>query len=187
MSVNFNLISASLSDEDHGSIIESIKSIEAKLPFTVTLPREQKATMPGIGIKTVDFIDTTYEYAVKNPDLSPAFIDLEEFGKDARLTKQLQVLMDHLVPLVGKLRDTHSMVGTEAYSSARSFYHYLKNASRANVPGASAIAKELGKRFKVSKPAASSSSSSSDEENSNAPVKVEKEVTGSKANKTKTG
>jgi len=183
MSVNFNVISEPLSDEDHGSIIESIKEIEAKLPFAVTLHKDQKVTMPGIGIKTVDFIDTSYEYVAKNPELAPPFIDLEEFGKDARLTKQLQVLMDHLVPLVGKLRDTHALVGKEAYSSARNFYHHLKNASRANVPGASAIAKELGKRFKVSKP--NDSSSSSDEENSNAPVKVEKEETGNKVTRVK--
>jgi len=46
----------------------------------------------------------------------------------------------------------------------------MKNASRANVLGASAVAKELGKRFKVAKTAASSP----DEEDTNRPESKEK-------------
>ena len=50
MSVNFNLVSATLSDEDHGSIINSIKAIESLIPFAVTLPADEKVSMPGIGV-----------------------------------------------------------------------------------------------------------------------------------------
>jgi hypothetical protein len=165
MSVNFNLISASLSDEDRESVINSIKAIESMIPFAVTLPAEEKLAMPGIGVKTVEFIDKSYEYASKNPGLVPQFLDMAEFEKDAYLARQLQSIMHHLVPLVDKLSDTYALVGSEAYSSARVFYHHTKNAARANIPGASSIAKELGKRFRVVRVVASSS----EDETANAP------------------
>ncbi|UCH96219.1 MAG: hypothetical protein JSV88_05005 [Candidatus Aminicenantes bacterium] len=151
MSVNFNLVSASLSDEDHASIINSIKSIESLIPFAVTLPADEKVSMPGIGVKTIEFIDKSFEYASKNPNLVPQFLDMGEFEKDTKLAKKLQLVMDHLIPLAAKLSDTFALVGAEAYSSSRIFYHHTKNAARANVPGASAVAKELSKRFKVVK------------------------------------
>lgn len=36
---------------------------------------------------------------------------------------------------------------SEAYMAARLFYHHIKNAARANVPGASAITEELSKLY----------------------------------------
>lgn len=151
MSVNFNLISATLDDSVHASIITDVKAIEAKLPWAITLPEEEKISMRGIGLKSIDFTGKCYEYAEKNPSLPPQYLDMVEFGKDVKLLKQLQVLMQHLVPLVDKLKDTYTVVAFEAYSSARVFYQHVKNASNANIPGASAIAKELGKRFHVVK------------------------------------
>jgi hypothetical protein len=162
MSVNFNLISATLDDSVQASIITDVKSIEAKLPFAITLPTEEKIGLRGTGLKNIDFIDKSYEYALKNPNLPPQYLDMVEFGKDVKLVKQLQVLLQHLVPLVDKLKDTYAIVGSEAYSSARIFYHHVKNAANANIPGASAIAKELAKRFHVVK-----STSGTDTEESN--------------------
>ncbi|MCP5103981.1 MAG: hypothetical protein GY950_11410 [bacterium] len=157
MSVNFNLISAVLSEEDHGTIITNVKGIESLLPFAITLPAEEKLAMPGVGVQTIDFISKSFDYAVKNPELPPNYLDMAEFGRDVTLAIQLQILMNHLVPLVNKLSDTYALVACEAYSASRIFYHHVKNAAFANVPGASAIAKELGKRFKVSKSTGSSS------------------------------
>jgi len=65
-------------------------------------------------------------------------------------------------------------VGSEAYSSARIFYHHVKNAARGNIPGASAIAKELSKRFKIAKP----TTPSSDDQTPNAPENQETKETG---------
>lgn len=171
MSVNFNLISTSLSDEAHAAIIDSIKALETQIPFAITLPTEEKLTLPRMSMKTIDFIDKAYEYAAKNPTLIPQFLDMAEFEKDAKLSKQIQIIMNHLVPLLDKLSDTLALVGTEAYSSSRIFYHHIKNAARANIPGASAIHKELGKTFKVVK---HNTSSPSEESTETAEKEIEK-------------
>ena len=52
-----------------------------------------------------------------------------EYEKDAKLAKQLQLVMNHLVPLTSKLSDTFALVGGEAYSTSRIFYHHTKNAA----------------------------------------------------------
>lgn len=156
MSVNFNLISAELTDENHAAIINGVKGIEALIPFAVTLPTEVKATLTGAGPTRIDFASKTYEYLLKNPLLQPGYMDMAEFEKDINMTKKLQDVLNHLIPLVNKLSDTFTLAGTEAYSSSRVAYHHVKNAASANVPGASAVAKELGKLFKAVKHPASS-------------------------------
>jgi len=166
MSVNFNLISAVLAEADHTSIIDSVKGIEALLPFALTLPPEEKESFQGVGVLRIDFTQKAYEYAVKNPDLVPAFLDLAEFEKDATLFKQLRGVMDHLVPLMDKLKDTYAVVGAEAFHAGRAFYHHVRNAAQSNVPGASAVAKELAKHFKRG----SYKKSSDSEETSTAPA-----------------
>ncbi len=150
MSVNFNLISAELAEADHTSIIDSVKGIEALLPFALTLPAEEKESFQGVGVIRIDFTEKAYEYAVKNPEMVPSFLDLGEFEKDAKLFKQLRLVMDHLVPLMDKLKDTYAVVGAEAFHAGRVFYHHVRNAARSNVPGASAVTKELAKHFKRS-------------------------------------
>lgn len=151
MKINYNLISATMDNEVHNGIIMDIKAIEAKMPWAVTLSTEEKLSIRGIGLKSIDFIDKSFEYALKNPELPPPYINLLEFEKDVKLLKQLQIMVQHMVPLTDKLKDTYALVAFEAYNAARAFYKYLKLASNSNIPGASSMVKELGKRFQVVK------------------------------------
>lgn len=148
MSVNFNLISTRFTDEDHNTLITSVKGIEALIPFAITLPTEEKERLAGVGVKRLDFTVKTYEYVLKNPDMKAGFMNMTEYGNDVILSKQLRSLLDHLVPLVDKLKDTFALVSSEAYSGSRAAYHNFRNAAQMNVAGASAIADELGKLFK---------------------------------------
>ena len=147
MSIETNLISVELSDEVLNSSVDNIKLVETNLQFLLTIKTEDKTALAKIGPRTIDFMDKTYDFAFKNPLLRPQFFNLVEFEKDLNLVKQLQVLRNHLIPLTNMLNDTFAVVGAEAYLAARVFYHHVRNAARANIPGASAIADELGKLF----------------------------------------
>jgi hypothetical protein len=162
MLINVNTISATLSEEDHASIITSIKAVEAMLPFAITMPTGDRMSLPKVGVKASEFIGKAHEYALKNPDLVPSFMNTEELGKDFVLAEQLHVMLNHMVPLLDKILDTYSLVNAEAYKEALIFYQHVKTASRGNVPGASAVAKELAKSFKRSK-----TKTESDEETDN--------------------
>jgi hypothetical protein len=148
MLINFNTISAELSEEDHTSIINSIKAVEGMLPFAITMPTEDRMSLPRVGMKAAEFIGKAHEYALKNPEMVPQFLDMDEFSRDAVLANQLQVMVNHMVPLLDKIVDTYSLVNAEAYNEALVFYQHVKTAARGNVPGASAVAKELAKSFK---------------------------------------
>jgi hypothetical protein len=164
MTVNFNVISAEISEEDLNSAIDNVKAVEAKLPFAISLEPDEKVSMPRMGARTMEFVEKSLEYASKNPELVPQFIELPELKKDIELSKKLRSLMNHLLPLADRLSDTYAVVASEAYSAARIFYHHVKNASRANVPGSSAVAKELGKRFKTRKSTDTSATDENTEE-----------------------
>lgn len=147
MTLQTNIISAELTDEALNNSVASIKQVESNLSFALTYNVEDRVTLARIGPKIMEFTEKSYEYMVKNPQFKPEFIDEAEFRKDVTLSRKVQILSNHLVPLVEKLNTTHAVAASEAYMAARLFYHHVKNAARANVPGASAIAEELGKLY----------------------------------------
>jgi hypothetical protein len=147
MTIGTNLISAELSDEVLNSSVDSIKQVENNLQFLLTVQTEDKVGLVKVGASIMEFNRMTYDYALKNPEIKPQYLDLIEFQKDLELSQKIKVLINHLVPLVDKLNDTLAVVAAEAYFAGRLFYHHAKNAAVAGVPGASAIADELGKLY----------------------------------------
>jgi len=147
MTFQTNVISAELTDEALNNSVACVKQVETIIGFALTYNVEDRVTLARIGPKIMDFSEKGYEYMVKNPQLKPDFVNEVEFQKDVTLSKKLQILRNHLVPLVEKLNNTHALAASEAYMAARLFYHHVKNAAKANVPGASAIAEELGKLY----------------------------------------
>ncbi len=169
MTLVTNLISAELTDEMLNSSVESIKKVESNIGFALTLKKEDAATLAKVGPKILEFTEKAYEYAVKNPQLKPEFLDLAEFQKDYLLSKKLQILRNHLVPLAEKLNDTFATSASEAYMAARLFYHHVKNAARANVPSASAIANEMAKLYNRRSPSSAKKKNNPTTTDSNLP------------------
>ena len=101
-----------------------------------------------MGDKSIAFVEKAFEFAKKQPDLVPPYLIVDELGRDFELAKQLKKLLDFLKPFYEKVSDTFLAVCSEAFFGARVFYHSSKYASKANVPGSDAIARELQKRFK---------------------------------------
>jgi len=147
MAFQTNIISAELTDEALNNSVACVKQVESIIGFALTYNVEDRVTLARIGPKIMDFSEKGYEYMEKNPQFKPDFLNAAEFEKDLKLSRKLQILRNHLVPLVEKLNNTHALAASEAYMAARLFYHHVKNAAKANVPGASAIAEELGKLY----------------------------------------
>ncbi|MCP5047531.1 MAG: hypothetical protein GY940_10190 [bacterium] len=148
MSVNYNLLSGTLTEEAQAGALGGIKTVEANIaPIAITLPTEEKISLARVGAKITEFNEKAFDYMEKNPEFKPAYIDMEEYGNDVKSAAQLKELMNHLVPLADKIKDSYAVAASEAYSTSRVIYYHVKNAAKANIPGASAIAKELGKLF----------------------------------------
>ncbi len=153
MSIKKNSISAVLNNEEIEAAIAGLKAVEAAFPFAETLRKQDRQAMPRIGARLMNFNKMAYQYADRNPGLIPTYIDVSELKKDLDLAEALDKIMNSLVTLTVKLKDSSTLAKVDAYENARMIYHSIKAAAKAGMPGASAIADEMGKAFKTSRSA----------------------------------
>ena len=85
--------------------------------------------------------------AANNPHLVPSFVDSTEMRKDLVLYKQLDEVHNLMEQLQEKIRDTQTLAGSEAYSSALMTYRLVQMAAEAGVPGADSAYDQLRQRF----------------------------------------
>jgi hypothetical protein len=153
-------ITASLSPADIQEIKAAFATIEAKLPFLVTLSAEERRNLFKMGDKRLAFVNTSLIAAQSNRNILPASFDLDEFVRDYQLAANLTEVLIGLRQLTEQVDDTLMAVGSEAMGSSLTVYDYVKTAAK-KTPGLKTIAEQLGERFKAikSKPAKAASNS----------------------------
>jgi hypothetical protein len=140
-------ISAELTGEQKDLIISKLNEISDMLPFIVNLTIDERRSLTKMGDKSVAFVMKALEYASTNPQFVPPYLDVAELSKDAILASQLLAINNAIQILAEKVDDTLMAVGSEAYAASRTFYNSVKSATKEAVPGADAIARDLGERF----------------------------------------
>lgn len=145
--MSYQNISAVLSKEDMDYILTRIKEIEAKLSFAVNLTPKEILSLMKMGDLSEPFVEKSLEYAQRNPQLVPGFLDLEEFANDLELAKKLKKISRRLAQLEERVKDTGTAVGSEAFKAALVFLQSIKAAVKNNVPGTGEILQDLSKRF----------------------------------------
>jgi hypothetical protein len=156
-----NLISAVISDADQTTIQNNIASLQTTLTplFTHALTPDERMHMLKMGDKTLAFVGKALEYAVQNPAMVPAFLDVAEAQKDFVLASQVQKLYNQLNTLLTAVGDVLMLSGSEANDASLIFYASVKGSVRSNVPGSAAVLTDLQDRFprKKTKKAAAAS------------------------------
>jgi hypothetical protein len=51
-------------------------------PYLLALTPDERHTLPKMGEKTISFVEKAYDFAQKNPNLVPPYLDLDAFGID---------------------------------------------------------------------------------------------------------
>ncbi|MGD8782642.1 MAG: hypothetical protein PVH88_27265 [Ignavibacteria bacterium] len=141
-----NRVSAALEQTDLDEILTSLSGINTKLPFLVDLSSDEKRELVKFGDKSVAFVKKAVELVNNNEDFLPRSFDVDEFKKDVELYDKLYSILQPLRMLAEKIEDTHSLVGSEAYSAALLVYQQAK-LSRGELGGLNSIIDDLGKRF----------------------------------------
>jgi len=100
-----------------------------------------------MGPKTLAFVEKCHEYAIANPILCPAFLNMDEFSVDFTDAHGLYLPVNKAAQLHENLSDTQTCAGSEAFQAALIFYNAVKSAASSNIPGAHAVYEELRKRF----------------------------------------
>jgi hypothetical protein len=143
-----NRIALQIPEADVQAIRAAIQVLQAQLlPHLVDLDADARRELPKMGTKTVEFVDKAFHYAEANPQLRPAFVDLEEFQRDLDAVKLLVSLQQPLAQVADMVDDSLMLAGSEAYAAALSFYQATKSAAKLNVPAAGTIAQDLAAQF----------------------------------------
>lgn len=142
-----NRISIVINDDALAKIQEGQKMILDNLPQLISLSPEERHALPKMGNKTVAFVNKALEYGKQNPKVLPAFLDMEEFAKDAEAVNILFKVIAPLTKLQEELDDTILLAGSEAYAAALVVYKALKAANGAGQTGLKNICEDLSARF----------------------------------------
>lgn len=143
-----NEISISLTPEARNHIANAINLLNDNLPINlVHLTNEERRAIPKMGDKTVPFVTKALEYAKQNPSIVPPYLDVALFEIDVEAAILLSNILKQLSQIVEKLDDSFMLSGTEAYEASLLFYHSVRGAAKADVPGTKNIYEDLRKRF----------------------------------------
>jgi len=142
-----NLLSAVLPAADKTTVQTAIQTINAKLPFLISLTSEERRGGVKLGDKSVAFVGKAINYAQANPTLVPGYVNMVEIVKDYNMQKDLIDIQQWMASLLQKIEDTQQEAGVEAFNSILAFYQAVRVASEKDVPGARAIYTDLNQRF----------------------------------------
>jgi hypothetical protein len=150
-----NRINFSLTDAEQKAVDAAYKTINDVLkPHIVVLSDIERKTLPKMADATLPFVEKVSSYAVTHPQFKPDYVNAEELAIDVNGFKTSNRILTSASQLVRLLEDISILSGSEAYSSALSYYRNVKVQARDGRPGAKTVCDDLQQRFeRQSKPA----------------------------------
>lgn len=143
-----NRLNFTISDADQVIIDEAFTTINNILkPNTVVLSDTERKTLPKMADATLPFVEKVASYSVTHPQFKPDYVDAEELAIDVNGYKASNRILTSASQLVRLLEDISILSGSEAYSSALSYYRNVKVQSRDGRPGAKTVCDDLRQRF----------------------------------------
>lgn len=141
-------ISATVSETNLAEIKGAIATIQANLPFLITLTPDERRKRVKMGDKSLAFVRNSVAVSQNNPQVIPGTFDTAEYLRDYELTEVLTEVLGLLEQLTEQVDDTLLAVGSETMSESLQIYDYVKSAAK-HSPGFKSVAEQLGERFKL--------------------------------------
>lgn len=137
-----------ISPKDYSAAQKKLQEVEEILkPYLVDLTPEERKAMPKMSDRSAPFVEKVNEYANTNPELGPAYLDIEELEVDIQSVRDLNQLAQQVHKLRSGLGDTVMRAGSEAYVASLAYYNSVKGAAKLNVPGAKLVYDDLKAHF----------------------------------------
>ena len=140
--MTYSNINSELPAKDVTVIKASIKKVQEQMPFLINLSVQDRRRLLKMGDKSLAFVTKSLSAAEANPDILPRTFDVQGFGRDYQLAKDLLEIQAMLKQLNEQVDDT-----LMAVDSSLSVYDYVKTAAKRE-PGLKGLAEQLGERFK---------------------------------------
>lgn len=147
MSIQSNRLSIVLDDAKMNSIRKKFAELETELDFAVGLTVDERVNLPKINVSNRTFVMDSHSALQTNGSYLPAYLNVQELGKDVTLYNQLEEFTQRSAQLSEKLVDTQMLAGSEAYVTSLAAYRLFEAAAKAGLPGADAVYDSLKERF----------------------------------------
>ncbi len=141
-------IDATLSETDRDLIRQKADEIAALLPFAVNLAKGEKRKSLRLGAQSEKFFIDILKIIKLSPVYKPAFVNDDMFGRDVDLYVNLLLVENKINELCEMITDTRSALAQEMMKPGLAVYANIKQAARANVPGADTVLSQLQPYFK---------------------------------------
>ncbi len=149
--MTYEKISKAFTTEEVDALTGAVTALGVLITaFAVNLTLKERRSLTMIGPRNFTFVEQAYKYGVDHPHLVPPYIDMQEFKNDWELFNIVKGLVKLLEPMIEKLTDSYKAAGSEAFSTARSFYKAIKVAADANTPGTNIMALRLKELYRKS-------------------------------------
>jgi len=112
-------------------------------PYLVALSPSERQALVKLGAESLEFIELSYGFAAKNPELLPGFVETSIFGKDFFIAQELWSFAAKLNHMKDSIHDMEMAAGNYGLETALAFYRMIKIAARHDIPGARIIFEEL--------------------------------------------
>ncbi len=142
-----NRVSAEMTQQQVETVLGAIDTIKENLPFLINLKPEDRAGLPKMEDNRRPFVEKALDYAKKDKDMLPRYIDIEELEKDLTLFRNLASIDRELGRMDEMVKDTLAAVGSESYVAALSVYNASKLAARNGHWGTDSVVEDLKKLF----------------------------------------
>ena len=140
------------------AILAKIAEYKALLTFVIGLDNKQRQTLFKLGEKRVGWDEKAANYMATRPDLVPGYVDMNALANNRAVRVDLGDLIRAHDDAGQGLMDTDMVIGSQILKPEHAFYQSAQEAAKHGVPGAQAIADDLGASFVGRKTAATTPS-----------------------------
>lgn len=143
-----NRIAFSLTADEQKQITDAFDVIFGVLkPHEVVLSDTERKTLPKMADATLPFVEKVEGYAVSHPEFKPNYVNAQDLTIDVQGYKLSSRLLTPAYNIVRLLEDISILSGSEAYSSALSYYRSVQMQARDSQRGAKTVFEDLQQRF----------------------------------------
>ncbi len=146
-----NFISVTLTDEEVMELNNAFASINKVLKGKViNLTPDERRQYGSIADRNRGLVEKCKEYMEQNPETLPRVVNKQEFDRDYKARKQMELSLMQLRRVIEKLQDTKTLLDHDTYQASVAYYRYIKYLSTQNEPGTTSIYKDLRRHYKRS-------------------------------------
>ncbi len=142
-----NVINAEITDEDLQAVLQSINTIQQRLPFLLKLSPVDKKSTAMLEDGRYPFASKAVDYASREVSICPNAQLLDDAKRDLQVYDKLKTVDRELSRISEMVADTRMMAGAELYSFSRLVYKMAKISASIGTPGTEVIVTDLGRLY----------------------------------------